>query len=87
LLYFQRSFNVLFINCWFLLYIISWTENCATSGCACAHSTLPREPRKGHVTFDDVVSGEKTPLGRILLTRRGSLGCAHAQPEVAQYPP
>ena len=41
-------------------------EYCATSGCACAHTTLPREPRRGHVTFDDVTSYEKTPLGRIL---------------------
>ena len=28
---------------------------CATSGCA--YPTLPREPRRGHVMFDDVTSG------------------------------
>jgi hypothetical protein len=31
---------------------------------------LPREPRRGHVTFDDITSGEKAPLGRILRTFR-----------------
>ena len=30
----------------------------ATSGCACAHPTVSR----GHVTLDDVISGEKAPF-------------------------
>jgi len=41
-------------------------NGCATSGCACAHPILPREPQRGHVPFDDVTSGEKAPLWRIL---------------------
>ena len=39
-----------------------------TSGCACAH---PREPTFGYwVTFHNVTSGQKDPLGRILRSFR-----------------
>ena len=45
---------------------LSNKEKSTTSGCACAHPTLPREPLRGYVTVDDVTSGEKAPLGQIL---------------------
>ena len=32
-------------------------RNPPSSGCVCAHPTLPREPLRGRVTFDDVTSG------------------------------
>ena len=40
-------------------------EKPPTSGCASTHPTLPRELRGGRVTFDDVTSGQKAPLGCI----------------------
>ena len=41
-------------------------EKSLTFCCACALPTLPRELLRGHVTFDDVASGEKAPLRWIL---------------------
>jgi hypothetical protein len=61
---------------------LSNREKPTTSGSACAHPTLPREPLRSHVTFDDVTSGEKTPLGQILRYFR----CACANPTLPREP-
>ena len=39
--------------------MISNREKSPSSGCACAHLTLPREPLRGDVTFDDVFFSER----------------------------
>ena len=51
---------------WFPVKRLSNRKKSPTTGCACAHPTLPKEARRDRVTFDDVTSGEKTPLGQIL---------------------
>jgi hypothetical protein len=42
-------------------------EKSTTSGCACTHHTLPREPLRGHVTFDWILHNfrlrMRTPKG------------------------
>ena len=51
---------------------------CTAFGSACVHTTLPREPLRGRVTFDDVTSGEKAPLWRILCNFRLRLREPHS---------